>query len=160
MEGLNLPPLRLTVVRGILRRSLRLHAVLMRLLEDHILDQLLRYGKLLGDSAVGSVVDTCHDADTLRGEQHATRGDVLRTQVLRLVGADTGESHLEDADALQFHLLSHLEEVLHGSTQFIEDGYYVTSLHRCLCLDEVCQLLRSYEGLVIDGACEVLALGH
>ena len=137
-----------------------LASVLFGFLEDDVFHEVLCYGELLGDSAVGSVVDTCHDADTLRGEQHATRGDVLRTQVLRLVGADAGEAHLEDADALQFHLLSHLEEVLHGSTQFVEDGYYVTSLHTGLCLDEVCQLLRSYEGLVIDGTCEVLAVGH
>ena len=116
--------------------------------------------KLLGDSAVGSVVDTCHDADTLRGEQHATRGDVLRTQVLRLVGADAGEAHLEDADALQFHLLPHLEEVLHGTAEFVEDGNHVTSLHARLCLDEVRKGLGAYEVLVVDGMCETFAVGH
>ena len=129
----------------------------MRLLEDHILDQLLRYGKLLVDGAVGTASLTSDHSDGLRGEQHSAGRDVLGTYVLRLGGTDAGEAHLEDADAVEFHLLTHLEEVLHGGSQLVKHCDDVASLHACLRLDVLGECLGPDEVLVVDCLGEVLA---
>ena len=94
----------------------------MCLLEDHVLQELLGDGILLLDGAVGTTFLPRHHSCGLRGEQHTAGGDVLSTAVLSFLDTDAGEAHLEDADAVQLHLLSQLEEVLHGTAQLVEHG--------------------------------------
>ena len=72
---------------------------------------------------------------------------------------DAGEAHLEDADAVQLHLLTQLEEVLHGTAQLVEHCDDVASLHACLKLDVLGECLGPDEVLVVDCLGEVLAVG-
>ena len=95
---------------------------------------------------------------TLGLEQHATRGDGLRTAVVLLGRTDAGESHLEDADAVEAHLLTQLEEVLHCTAQLVEHGLDVTLLHTRLRLDKVCQLLGLDEMLIVHRRRKPLAV--
>ena len=39
-----------------------------------------------------------------------------------LVHTGAGTADLEDADAVEADLLAHLEEVLHGTAEFVEDS--------------------------------------
>jgi hypothetical protein len=43
-------------------------------------------------------------------------------------GPDAGEADFEDADALELHLLTEFEEVLHRASEFIEHGLDVRFL--------------------------------
>jgi len=52
--------------------------------------------------------------------------------------------------AIQTNFLSHLEEVLHGTAQLVENSDDVASLHASLGLDELGKLLRLHEVFVID----------
>jgi len=70
---------------------------------------------------------------------------------------DAGEAHLEDADAVEFHLLTQFEEVLHGGSQLVEHCDDVASLHACLKLDVLGECLGPDEVLVVDCLGEVLA---
>ena len=79
-------------------------------------------GELLADGTISTTGITGDDTDGLWREEDTTRGDVLRTTVLRFLCANRRESYFEDTDALQLHLLSHLEEVLHGTTKFVAHG--------------------------------------
>ena len=149
------PPTSRSIARAL--SGLSRHCILMCLLEDHILQELLGDGILLLDGAVGTTFLPRHHTGGLWGEQHTTGGDVLSTAVLSFPDTDAGEAHLEDADAVQLHLLSQLEEVLHGTAQLVEHGYDVRTLDRCLGLDELRKLLGSDETLVVDSLGEVLA---
>ena len=92
-------------------------------------------------------------------EEDSARGDVLCTAVVLLVHADGTESHLEDADAVELHLLAQLEEVFHRTTELVEDSLDVGLLHRCLRLDELGQFLGLNEVLVVDSRSEPLTEG-
>ncbi len=131
----------------------------MRLLEDHVLDELLGDGELLLDRAVGASLIARHHPYGLRGEDDPSGGDVLCPAVVGVFDSDTREADLEDADALQFYLLSQFEEVFHGCAQFVEYCDDVGALDTCLCLDELRQLLGLDECLVVDGGSEALAEG-
>ena len=142
------------------RSILRVHGVVMGLLEHHILDQRLHHHVLLFHRTRG-LVPLLADHHTLRLglEQDATRGDGSCRAVLGLVDTDAREAHLEDADTVQLHLLAHLEEVLQRLAQLVEHRLDVALLHRCLRLDERGQLLGLDELLVIHRRGIVLAIG-
>ncbi len=129
----------------------------MCLLEDNVLEQRLGADVLLFDDALAVHRLTYHDALRLGCEEDATAGDGRGVDLLGLGDADAGESHLEDADAVDLHFLSELEEVLHGLAQFLEHGLDVRLLDRALCLDELAQLLGADEVDVVDGLGVVLA---
>ena len=140
-------------------RSLGLEAGVVGLLEDHVLDEGLDDDELLND--LSFFVRGLADDDTLALglEEHATGGDVLRTAVLLLDNTDAGESHLEDADAIETYFLTEFEEVLHGTAELVEDGLDVGLLHRSLGLDELGQFLGGDEMLVVDSRGEPLTVG-
>ena len=114
---------------------------------------------LLLDGSVLLLLLAYDDALGLGLEQHAAGGDGLGRAVLDLGDADAREAHLEDADAVELHLLAHLEEVLQCTAQLVEHGLDVRLLDRCLRLDELGQLLGLDEAVVIDRCCEILAVG-
>ena len=109
----------------------------MGLLEGDILQHADGIDILLLDRAVEQLLLADDDARGLGLEEHAAGGDGLGTAVLNLGHADAREAHLEDADAVELDLLAHLEEVLEGLAQFLEDGLDVTLLHGRLVLDVV-----------------------
>ena len=80
----------------------------MGLLEHHVLDQVLGHDILLLYLAVLLLL-THDDSLGLGLEQHAAGGDGLRVAVLGLCHADAGESHLEDTQTLDAHLLTQFE---------------------------------------------------
>ena len=149
---------RLSVTAAVAGLGLGLEGGIVGLLEDHILHQRLDDHVLLLDLPVLLRLANDHPL-SLRLEQHAARGDILCAAVILLVRADGTESHLEDADAVELHLLAQFEEVLQGTAQLVEYGLDVTLLHRCLCLDELGQFLGLDEMLVVDSRGEPLALG-
>ena len=75
------------------------------------------------------------------------------------VAAGTGDAHLEDADAVELHLLAELEVVLEGGSELVEDGLDVGAFHGALRLDVVGQLAGAHEADVVDGPDVVLAEG-
>jgi len=140
--------------------GLGLHRGVVGFLERHVLDEGLGDHELLHDLAL--LVDglTDHDALALGGEDHAADGDVLGAAVVPRGGSDAREAHLEDADAVEAHLLSEFEEVLHGAAQLVEHGLDVALLDRSLGLDEVGQLLGLDEVLIVDRRGKPLAVGR
>jgi hypothetical protein len=50
--------------------------------------------------------------------------------------------------------------VLHGTTEFVEDGLDIGLLHAGLRLDELSQLLGLNETVVIDGLREILPVSQ
>ena len=150
-------PLSVSAAGVISAVALGLQARIVGLLEDHVLHQRLGHDVLL-DDLVLLVLGLSDDHSLRLGlEEHPSRGDGLSAAVIFLVGSDAGESHLEDADAVEFHLLTEFEEVFHGASQFVEHGLDVTLLHARLRLDEVCQLLGLDEVMIVDCRCEPLA---
>ena len=125
--------------------------------EGDVLQQRFGIDVLLDDLTV-LLAGAYHDALGLRLEQDAARGDGRCRTVVGLGDTDAGEAYLEDADAYQTNLLTHLQEVLHGGTQFVEGGLDVTALQRGLCLDEVGNLVGLDELLVIDGLGVILVV--
>ena len=139
--------------------GLRLERGVVGLLEDHVLDERLRDDILLHDLALRVRVLSDDDTLALGLEQHAARGDGGCTAVVLLHSADGAEAHLEDADAVELHLLAQLEEVLHRAAELVEDGLDVALLDAGLCLDELGQFLGLDEMLVVDRRGEPLAVG-
>ena len=148
------------VVRGSGAASrLGIHRVVVSLLEDDVLQQRDGIDVPLLDAAVLLLLLSDHDALRLGLEEHAARGDGGCRAVLHLVDADARESDLEDADAVEFHLLPHLEEVLQCASHLVEHGLDVRLLHRGLGLDELRQLLGLDEAVVVHRRGEVLTEG-
>ena len=139
--------------------GLGLEGGIVGFLEYDILDERLDDDVLLNDLVVLVFGLTDDHTLTLRLEEYPAGGDVLSTAVILVVDTDAGESYLEDADAVETHLLTQLEEVLHGTAELVEDGLDVGFLDRCLGLDEISELLGLDEVLVVDRRCEPLAEG-
>ena len=139
--------------------GLHVHGVVVRLLEHHVLDQFLGGDVLLHDLALLVLALSHDDALGLGGEDHTAGGDGGGTDILGLGHAHAGEAYLEDAQSGQAYLLTHLQEVLHGLSQFVEGALDVASLQRCLGLDESGDVVGLDKVLVIDGRCIVLAVG-
>jgi len=129
------------------------------LFEDDVFEEILRHDVLLLHGTVTTLLLTDDDSGGLGLEQDAAVGDGGCTAVLCLGDADAGETDLEDADALQSYLLTHLEEVLQGVAQLQECGHDVTLLDGTLLLDVVGNRVGLDEVLVVDGCCEELAVG-
>ena len=108
--------------------GLGLEARVVRLLEDHVLHQRLGYDELRYDPAL--LVHGLADDHTCRFrlEEHTAGGDVGSATIHLGGRTDARESHLEDADAVEAHLLAELEEVLHGAAQLVEHGLDVALL--------------------------------
>ena len=138
---------------------LGLEGSVVGLFEDHVLDERLDDDVLLDDLTL-LVLGLADDHTLALGlEEYPAGGDVLRTAVLLLHRADGAEAYLEDADAVELHLLAQLEEVLHRTAELVEDGLDVGLLHRSLGLDEFGKLLGLDEVLVVDSCGEPLTIG-
>ena len=128
------------------------------LLEDDVLQQRLGVDVLLLHLTTGVHGLAYYDALCLRLEQYASASDGVGRAVLFLCDADAREADLEDADACQADLLTHLHEVLHGGAQLVQGSLDVTTLQRGLRLDEVGNLVGLDELLVVDGLGIVLVV--
>ena len=135
-----------------------IHGVVVGLFEDDVLQHGDGIDVLLLDRAVIHLLLTDHDTSGLGLEEDTTGGDGLRATVLELGDADRAEAYLEDADAIELDLLTHLEEVLEGFAQFLEHGLDVALLDGGLSLDELSEFLGTDKVVVVDSRGEVLAL--
>ena len=150
---------RLAVTATIAGITLGLEGGVVGLLKDNILDEGLGDDELLHDLALLVRGLTNDDTLALGLEEDTTGGDVLCAAVLLVVCPDGTEAHLEDADAVEAYLLTQFEEVLHGTAELVEDGLDVGLFDRCLCLDEIGELLGLDEVLIVDRRGEPLAKG-
>ncbi len=122
-------------------------------------DLLLRLydgGHAVDHAGTLHVDDTLEHGHGLGLEVHAAllhqRGSAARLSV----AGGAGYADLEDADALELHLLTQLKVVLHGAAQLLEHGTDVALLHGALRLDILCQAVGADELLVVDRSHVVL----
>ena len=144
------------------RRSRRIspgiHRVVVSLLEYHIFNQTDGGNVLLLNLALVVLLLTYHHALSFGLEQHTAGRDGRCGAIFGPGHADTGKANLENSDALELDLLSHLEEVLHSLAQFLQHGLDIALLYRCLSLDEVGNLVGAHKVIVVNGRSIVLAV--